>query len=481
MAWISNDFPIVANSTFSDIQDGLAYGFVILWYRVYCRECEAKKGYYCYYNDGSGTISCEYYRQCTILKPSTFRLKPQCLLDILSDLLYFCWEYRWTLEKIIGSIIAARFFCGILFLFTLLAYKFKRRHLSMYDSIEEFLQSQNNLMPIRYTYRDLKNMTKNFKDKLGEGGYGTVFKGQLKSGPFAAIKLMGKSKASGQEFISEVATIGRIHHVNVVRLIGFCVEGPKRALVYEFMPNGSLEKYIFPQQVTVSLNYSKMFDIALGVAKGIDYLHRGCDMQILHFDIKPHNILLDDNFTPKISDFGLAKLYPTDESMVSLTAARGTMGYMAPEMFYRNIGRVSYKSDVYSFGMLLMEMASKRRNLNPFVENISQIYFPCWVHDRFSKGMEIDLGDASLDERIMVKKMTFVALWCIQMKPDDRPSMTKVIEMLEGDVEFLQLPPKPFLSAEEMPVQDSEIDLNDMEFPLLSGSLAVSEISPSTH
>ncbi|KAL2540218.1 Protein kinase superfamily protein [Abeliophyllum distichum] len=96
--------------------------------------------------------------------------------------------------------------------------------------------------------------------------------------------------------------------VHVVRLIGFCVEGPKRALVYEFMPNGSLEKYIFPQQVTVSLNYSKMFDIALGVAKGIDYLHRGCDMQILHFDIKPHNILLDDNFTPKISDFRASKI-----------------------------------------------------------------------------------------------------------------------------------------------------------------------------
>ncbi|KAL2556228.1 Protein kinase superfamily protein [Forsythia ovata] len=450
-AWTSRYFHIVDNATFSEIQDGLAYGFVLTWYRVYCGECEG----FCYYNDASSTVVCDYFHfddTCGTFNPLTYRLKHR-----------------------------SRFLCGILFLFTLLAYKFKRRHLSMYDSIEEFLQSQNNLMPIRYTYRDLKNMTKNFKDKLGEGGYGTVFKGQLKSGPFAAIKIMGKSKASGQDFISEVATIGRIHHVNVVRLIGFCVEGPKRALVYEFMPNGSLEKYIFPQQVTVSLNYSKMFDIALGVAKGIDYLHRGCDMQILHFDIKPHNILLDNNFTPKISDFGLAKLYPTDESMVSLTAARGTMGYMAPEMFYRNIGRVSYKSDVYSFGMLLMEMASKRRNLNPFVENISQIYFPCWVHDRFSKGMEIDLGDASLDERIMVKKMTYVALWCIQMKPDDRPSMTKAIEMLEGDVEFLQLPPKPFLSAEEMPVQDSEIDINDMEFPLLSGSLIVNETSLSTH
>ncbi|CAA2994078.1 rust resistance kinase Lr10-like [Olea europaea subsp. europaea] len=370
--------------------------------------------------------------------------------------------------EILGWILAARFSCGILFLFTLLAYKIRRRHLSVYDDIEEFLQIQNNFMPIRYSYRDLKNMTKNFKDKLGEGGYGTVFKGQLRSGPFVAIKLMGKTKTSGQEFISEVATIGRIHHINVVRLIGFCVEGSKRALIYEFMPNGSLEKYIFPQEVTVFLSYGKIFEIALGVAKGVDYLHRGCDMQILHFDIKPHNILLDHNFNPKISDFGLAKLYPVEENMVSLTAARGTMGYMAPEMFYRNIGRVSYKSDVYSFGMLLMEMASKRRNLNPSAENISQSYFPCWVHETFIKGMEIDLGDASLDERIMVKKMTLVALWCIQMKPNDRPSMNKVIEMLEGDVELLQLPPKPFLSPEEMP--DSDVDINDMEFPMLFGS-----------
>ncbi|BBN70438.1 Protein kinase superfamily protein [Prunus dulcis] len=119
-----------------------------------------------------------------------------------------------------------------------------------------------------------------------------------------------------------------------------------------------------------------MYDISLGVARGIEYLHQGCDMQILNFDIKPDNILLDENFVQKISNFGLAKLYPTDNSIVSLTAARGTMGYMAPELFYKNISGVSYKADVYSFGMLLMEMGSRRKNLNARAEHSSQIYFP---------------------------------------------------------------------------------------------------------
>jgi serine/threonine protein kinase len=131
----------------------------------------------------------------------------------------------------------------------------------------------------------------------------------------------------------------------------------------------------------------------------MDYLHRGCEMQILHFDIKPHNILLDENLNPKISDFGLAKLYPANDSIVSLTAARGTVGYMAPELFYKNIGRVSYKADVYSFGMLLMEMAGKKKNLSPFVDHLSQIYFPSWVHDQFNRGKEIEMGDATEDER----------------------------------------------------------------------------------
>jgi serine/threonine protein kinase len=335
-----------------------------------------------------------------------------------------------------------------------LIYKWGRRHLLVYDSVEEFIQSQNNLMPIRYSYSKIKKITKSFKDKLGEGGFGTVFKGMLLNGCVVAIKMLDKSQAGQEYFINEVATIGRIHHVNIVQLIGYCVEGSKRALVYEFMPNGSLSNYIFLQEGNnILLSYERIYNIALGVARGIQYLHQGCDMQILHFDIKPHNILLDENFTPKVSGFGLAKLYPIDQSIVSLTAARGTLGYMAPELFYKNIGDVSHKVDVYSFGMLLMEMAGRRKNLNAFVEHSSQIYFPTWVYDQLQNGNDVELilEDATEEEKKIGKKMLIVALWCIQMKPNDRPSMYKVIEMLEGEVEFLQMPLKPFLSSTESP------------------------------
>uniref|UniRef100_A0A7N2LFF0 non-specific serine/threonine protein kinase n=1 Tax=Quercus lobata TaxID=97700 RepID=A0A7N2LFF0_QUELO len=179
------------------------------------------------------------------------------------------------------------------------------RNLSTYDAIEDFLQSHNNLMPIRYSYPEIRKMTNGFTEKLGEGGFAIVFKEKLRSGHLVAIKMLDKSKANGQDFVGEVATIGRIPHINVVQLIGFCVEGPKCALIYEFMPNVSLDKYVFSQEGSIPLSIEKIYEISLGVGRGIEYLHQGCDMQILHFDIKPHNILLDENFTPKVSNLGL--------------------------------------------------------------------------------------------------------------------------------------------------------------------------------
>ncbi|KAF1893226.1 hypothetical protein Lal_00001671 [Lupinus albus] len=230
----------------------------------------------------------------------------------------------------IGLYIGAKFLLGTPFVIIFLIYKWRRRHLSMYEAIENYLQSDNNIMPIRYSYRDIKNITSKFKTKLGKGGFGSVFKGKLRSGRIVAVKVLDQTKGNGQDFINEVATIGRIHHVNVVQLIGFCVEGSKRALIYDFMPNGSLEKYIFSHEDESSLSCEILYSIALGIAHGIEYLHNGCNMKILHFDIKPHNILLDEKFNPKVSDFGLARLYPIDNSIVSLTGARGTIGYMAP-------------------------------------------------------------------------------------------------------------------------------------------------------
>ncbi|KAL6131332.1 hypothetical protein ACLB2K_069708 [Fragaria x ananassa] len=339
------------------------------------------------------------------------------------------------------------------FVIALLIHKWRRRHWSTYRTIEDFLHSDN-FMPIRYSYSNIKKMSDGFKDKLGQGGFGSVFKCKLRSGHFGAIKLLGKSNANGEDFMSEVATIGRIHHVNVVQLVGYCVEGSKRALVYDFMPNGSLDRYIYSKEESITLSYKKMYEIAVGVAQGIEYLHQGCEMQILHFDIKPHNILLDENFVPKISDFGLAKLYPANNSIVSSMAARGTMGYIAPELFYKNIGGVSYKADVYSFGMLLMEMASRRKNLNAYVDHSSQIYFPSWVHDQYNEGKDLEIGDATAEEKKLIRKMIVVALWCIQMKPSDRPSMKRVAQMLVGDVENLEMPPKPSLCPQPTPVSN---------------------------
>jgi serine/threonine protein kinase len=261
-----------------------------------------------------------------------------------------------------------------------------------------------------------------------------------------------------------------------VQLIGFSIQRSKRALIYEFMPKGSLNKYIFSPEESVVLSYKKIYDIAIGIARGIEYLHRGCDMQILHFDIKPHNILLDDNFSPKVSDFGLAQLYPIDNSIVSLTAARGTLGYIAPELFYRNIGGVSYKADVYSFGMLLMEMAGRRKNLNALAEHSSQIYLPTWIYDQLHDEKEIGMEDATEEEKKMIKKVIIVALWCIQMKPNDRPSMNNVLKMLEGEVEYLQMPPKPSLSSLERPIMDAEENSNET-----GSSMQSNESSQSTH
>ena len=340
-------------------------------------------------------------------------------------------------------------------LFAYLIYKFHQRHLSLDDGIEEFLRNHKNLQPIKYSYSDIERMTHNFANKLGQGGFGSVYKGKLRSGRIVAVKVLIMSKANGQDFINEVATIGRIHHINVVRLVGFCVQGSKWALIYDFMPNGSLDKFIFlKEERKTLLSWEKMYKIAVGVGRDIEYLHQGCDMQILHFDIKPHNILLDEDFTPKVSDFGLAKLYSTDESMVSLTAAQGTLGYSAPKLFYKNIGGVSYKADVYSFGMSLMEMVGRRKNVNANTEHSSKICFPSWVYDRCHQGDNINLGDATEYENKLVRKMVIVALWCIQMKPIDRPSMSKALEMLEGEVELLEMPPKPTLYSEEMPIEN---------------------------
>jgi serine/threonine protein kinase len=314
--------------------------------------------------------------------------------------------------------------------------------------IEKFLEDYRNFKPTRYSYADIKRITNQFTEKLGEGAYGTVFKGKLSNEIHVAVKILNTSNGNGEEFINEVETMGTIHHVNVVRLVGLCADGFRRALVYEFLPNDSLEKFISSTDTKKCiLNWDKLHDIALGIAKGIEYLHQGCGQRILHFDIKPHNVLLDQNFNPKISDFGLAKLCSKDQSAVSMTTVRGTMGYIAPEVFSRNFGNVSSKADVYSFGILLLEIVGGRKNVDVTVENTSQVYFPEWIYNILEQKEDMrifidDDGDAKI-----AKKLAIIGLWCIQWHPVDRPSMKDVVQMLEGEEDKLTMPPNPFASA----------------------------------
>ncbi|CAA3012770.1 rust resistance kinase Lr10-like [Olea europaea subsp. europaea] len=312
--------------------------------------------------------------------------------------------------------------------------------------IEQFLMDYKALKPTRYSYADVKRITDNFIEKLGEGGYGAVYKGKLSNDVFVAIKILNNSKENGEDFINEVGTIGRIHHVNVVRLVGYCADGFTRALVYEFMPNDSLQKFISSEKQRSKLGWEKLHWIAVDIAKGVEYLHQGCEQRILHFDIKPNNILLDDNFNPKISDFGLAKLYSKEQSIVSMTAARGTIGYIAPEVFSRNFGNVSYKSDAYSFGMLLLEMVGGMKKNDVGGQDKSQVYFPEWIYNKLEHGEEIAIQIEKESDNKIVRKLTIVGLWCIQWYPIERPSMKVVIQMLELE-ETPSIPCNPFTST----------------------------------
>uniref|UniRef100_A0A0E0JDT4 Protein kinase domain-containing protein n=1 Tax=Oryza punctata TaxID=4537 RepID=A0A0E0JDT4_ORYPU len=323
----------------------------------------------------------------------------------------------------------------------------RRKYAGNESNAEEELKRYQSLSPKRYRYSDLKKITKCFKEKIGEGGFGTVFKGNLKDGCMVAVKLLKGAKGNGEEFLNEVTSIGRTSHVNIVNLLGFCLEGSKRALVYEYMANGSLGKYIYSESLRLAIGLESLQKIAIGVARGLEYLHQGCSTRIIHFDIKPHNVLLDEDFCPKIADFGLAKLCHLKDA-ISTAEARGTIGFIAPEVFSRGFGVVSTKSDVYSYGMMLLEMVEGRKNVKANTDN-SSAYFPNWIYDDLVK--DLQRHEVMCENEEIARKITLVGLWCIQTAPGNRPSMSKVIEMLEKNINELEMPPKPILSCPAAP------------------------------
>ncbi|KAL1222286.1 LEAF RUST 10 DISEASE-RESISTANCE LOCUS RECEPTOR-LIKE PROTEIN KINASE-like 2.1 [Cardamine amara subsp. amara] len=310
----------------------------------------------------------------------------------------------------------------------------------------------------QYTYAEVKKITKSFSHTVGKGGFGTVYRGNLCDDRKVAVKILKDFKSSGEDFINEVVSMSQTSHVNIVSLLGFCYEGSKRAIVYEFLENGSLDQFLSTKN-SLNLDVITLYRIALGVARGLEYLHHGCRTRIVHFDIKPQNVLLDESLCPKVSDFGLAKLCEKRESILSLLDARGTIGYIAPEVFSRMYGRVSHRSDVYSYGMLVLEMigARNKETLETAPSNSSSAYFPDWIYQDLENGDHTwKFGDETTrEEKEIIKKMILVGLWCIQPCPLNRPPMNRVVEMMEGSLDALEVPPKPSINFGAVPLLES--------------------------
>lgn len=298
-----------------------------------------------------------------------------------------------------------------------------------------------------FSYKELMEATNGFKEEVGRGAFGIVYKGlvQIGSGVPVAIKKVDRFvKESDKEFKTEVDTIAQTHHKNLVRLIGFCDEGQHRMLVYEFLSNGTLASFLFGD---VKLSWNQRTQIAFGIARGLLYLHDECSTQIIHCDIKPQNILLDEHYDARIADFGLAKLLSLDQSQ-TFTAIRGTKGYVAPEWF-RNM-LITVKVDVYSFGVLLLEIICCRRSVDTEVGEERAILTD-WAYDCYQGGMMhalVENDEEALNDMKKLERFVMVAIWCIQEDPNLRPTMKMVMLMLEGIIQVPVPPcPSPFSIA----------------------------------
>lgn len=287
--------------------------------------------------------------------------------------------------------------------------------------------------PTSFYYHDLKAATNNFskESKLGEGGFGDVFKGLLKNGKTVAVKrltVMETSRAQA-DFESEVKLISNVHHRNLVRLLGCSRKGPKCLLVYEYMANSSLDKFLFGDRRGI-LNWKQRFNIIVGMARGLAYLHEEFHVCIIHRDIKSSNVLLDDDFQPKIADFGLARLLPEDHSHLS-TRFAGTLGYTAPE--YAIHGQLSEKVDTYSFGVVILEIISGRKSndtkLEPETQYLLESAWKLYENENL-----ISLVDGSLDPEEYkpeeIKRIIEIALLCTQSAVASRPTMSEVVVLL---------------------------------------------------
>ncbi|WOG85178.1 hypothetical protein DCAR_0104366 [Daucus carota subsp. sativus] len=290
----------------------------------------------------------------------------------------------------------------------------------------------------KFSYKQLSAATHNFhpSNKIGRGGFGIVYKGVLKNGTRVAVKtLSAESKQGLREFLTEIDIISNVRHANLVKLIGCCVQGTNRILVYEYLENNSLDTALLgSDRKTIRLNWERRSAICKGTARGLAYLHEDLEPPIVHRDIKASNILLDKNFKPKIGDFGLAKLFPDNITHIS-TKIRGTTGYLAPE--YMLGGKLTKKADVFSFGVLILEIVSGRSSGKPSWGGIQKLLLE-WVRQLYEEGQLLEMVDPDLEgfpENEVIRCIK-IALFCTQATASRRPTMSQVVDMLSRNTQL---------------------------------------------
>nr|POE60712.1 cysteine-rich receptor-like protein kinase 29 [Quercus suber] len=340
---------------------------------------------------------------------------------------------------------------------------------------------------LQFDFGTIRVATQNFSDanKLGEGGFGIVYKGKFSNGQEIAVKRLSRNSSQGEvEFKNEVMLVAKLQHRNLVRLLGFCLEGDERLLVYEFVPNGSLDRFIFDPIKRAQLNWEKRFQTIGGIARGLLYLHEDSQLRIIHRDLKASNILLDASMNPKISDFGMARLFQLDQTQGKTSRIVGTYGYMPPEYAFH--GQFSVKSDVFSFGVILLEMVAGQKSNTFHIEDSGDGLIN-YAWKQWRDGTTSNFVDPTLrtDSTTEIMKCIHIGLLCVQENVDKRPTMASIVLMLNSESMSLSVPSQPaFLMhsstrSNMLLVEHDSREMGSIQFKSNSVKASVNEVSIS--
>ncbi|KAF8725766.1 hypothetical protein HU200_020319 [Digitaria exilis] len=345
---------------------------------------------------------------------------------------------------VIASVFTALAVIGIAFVWTKMRSRRDGLHDDMYGSAEIIRAIAAS--HLSFKYEELRRATDEFNqiNKLGQGGYGSVYKGVLPDGREVAVKrLFFNTRQWADQFFNEVKLVSQVQHKNLVKLLGCSVEGPESLLVYEYLCNTSLDHYLFDAFKKNALDWERRFEIILGTAEGLSYLHSASEIRIIHRDIKASNVLLDERFRPKIADFGLARNFMDDQSHLS-TGLAGTFGYMAPEYIVH--GQLTEKADIYSYGVLVLEIVTGRKNHNSVASSSEGLSLMALIWKHYNAGTLMELLDPNLHEQCSEEEaiqVFHIGLLCAQASPNVRPPMWKVVEMLSSKGKLLPRPTQP--------------------------------------